>query len=130
MRKLKSQVTVIVEKTRDGYSAYAEKDPVFTTGTTITELERNMVEARNLYLGDNKPPIKASDLKMQMALDQFIRSYRVINTKLLANRIGMNESLLSQYAHGLKKPSAKQVHRILAGIREIGKELSEIEFLI
>jgi hypothetical protein len=40
----------------------------------------------------------------------------------------MNESLLSQYVHGIKKPSVAQTNRILAGIREIGQELSSLNF--
>ena len=51
------------------------------------------------------------------------------STKFLAKRIGMNESLLSQYVHGVKKPSVAQTNRILAGIREIGQELSSINFV-
>ena len=49
-----------------------------------------------------------------------------INSKFLAKRIGMNESLLSQYVTGKKKPSAAQITKILNGIQEIGRELSNI----
>jgi hypothetical protein len=41
----------------------------------------------------------------------------------------MNESLLSQYVQGRKKPSDKQTDKILAGIHQIGRELSEINFI-
>jgi len=51
---------------------------------------------------------------------------RIINAKFLAKRIGMNETLLSQYVQGTKKPSAKQTGKILNGIHEIGKELINI----
>jgi hypothetical protein len=38
----------------------------------------------------------------------------------------MNPTLLSQYVQGHKKPSSKQTGIILAGIHQIGQELSEI----
>jgi hypothetical protein len=41
----------------------------------------------------------------------------------------MNESLLSQYVQGRKRPSEKQTDKILQGINQIGKELSEINLI-
>jgi hypothetical protein len=38
----------------------------------------------------------------------------------------MNPTLLSHYVQGRKKPSATQTEKILKGIREIGKELSDL----
>jgi len=38
----------------------------------------------------------------------------------------MNQSLLSQYVNGKKKPSKKQVERIVDGLHDIGKELIEL----
>jgi hypothetical protein len=40
----------------------------------------------------------------------------------------MNETLLSQYVNGIKKPSQKQTEKILAGIKSLGKELQQLEF--
>jgi len=42
----------------------------------------------------------------------------------------MNQSLLSQYIKGIKKPSASQTKRILNGVQQIGRELSEVQFLL
>ena len=42
----------------------------------------------------------------------------------------MNQSLLSQYIKGGKKPSPTQVDRILKGVQQIGKELTEVRFLL
>ena len=52
-----------------------------------------------------------------------------MNSKFLAHKIGMNPTLLSQYVQGHKKPSEKQTEKILAGIHQIGKELSEINLI-
>jgi hypothetical protein len=42
----------------------------------------------------------------------------------------MNQSLLAQYIRGIKKPSPAQTKRILKGVQQIGRELSEVRFLL
>lgn len=117
---------MIVEKTETGFSAYSEEYPVYTTGESFTELLSNSVEAINLFLSDQNSQVTEKNVEFEIDLQQFFQFYRVINSKFLAKRIGMNESLLSQYVTGKKKPSAAQTHKILNGIQEIGRELSNI----
>ncbi len=47
------KIEIIVEKTKTGYSAFAEKLPVYTIGNTLEELKTNTIEAINLYLEFN-----------------------------------------------------------------------------
>ena len=47
------RLTVNVEKTGTGYSAYAEKYPVYTTGTDVKELERNIKQAFEFYFEES-----------------------------------------------------------------------------
>ena len=119
----------IIERTRTGYSSYEGKHPIFTTGETILELQMNALEATNLYLEDQGKGVTRSNLDFEIDFKQFFEFYKVINSKHLAQRIGMNESLLSQYVTGKKKPSKKQVERIIDGLHEIGKELLEINLV-
>jgi hypothetical protein len=42
----------------------------------------------------------------------------------------MNQSLLAQYIKGIKKPSTAQMKRILTGVQQIGRELSEVQLLL
>jgi hypothetical protein len=119
----------IVERTRTGFSAYELKHPIFTTGDSILDLQMNALEAVNLYLEDEGKKITRSNLEFEIDFQQFFEFYKVINSKHLAQRIGMNESLLSQYVTGKKKPSKKQVERIIDGLHEIGKELMEINLV-
>lgn len=125
MKKIK----VRVEKTRTGFSAYAEKYPVVTTGANIIELRANMSEAMNLYLEETEKSIAPGDLVFQLDLKQFFEFYRVINAKALAERVGMNYTLLAQYIQGRKTPSAKQTEKILEGIHEVGQELSQVSLV-
>jgi transcriptional regulator with XRE-family HTH domain len=126
MKTLKKKIKLTVEKTDTGFSAYSEEYPVFTTGVSFTELLHNGVEAMNLHLSDQESQITEKNIEFEIDLQQFFQYYRVINSKFLAKRIGMNESLLSQYVQGRKKPSAAQTNKILLGIQEIGRELSNI----
>ncbi len=124
------KIEMIVERTKTGFSAYAEKYPVYTVGSSLDELKANMLEAINLYFEKDGRTIKEQDLKITLDLPQFFEFYRVINAKALSERIGMNQSLLAQYIKGNKKPSVLQTKRILQGVQQIGRELAEIRFLL
>jgi len=51
-----------------------------------------------------------------------------ILTKSGVSRItGMNQSLISQYVSGIKKPSSKQTKKIERALHHLGQELLEIE---
>lgn len=120
---------MIVEKTDTGFSAYSVDYPIFTTGKSVTDLISNAYEAVNLYYEDQKINITRDNLKFELDFRQFFQFYKVINSKLLADRIGMNATLLSQYVTGHKKPSEMQTEKILMGIHQIGQELAEINLI-
>ena len=124
------KIEMIIEKTKTGYSAYAEKYPVYTVGTFLEELKDNALEALNLYFKRQGKTVTEKDLKITLDLPQFFEFYKVINAKALSQRIGMNQSLLAQYIKGNKKPSPTQTHRILKGIQQVGSELASIRFLL
>ena len=129
MKRIKGTIQAIVEKTSTGYSAFAENLPVYTTGMTVTELLENMKEALNFYFEDRNEYVTQKDIKLNFDFKLFFQYYRVLNAKYLAERIGMNPTLLSQYVQGKKQPSSKQADKILTGIHEIGKELSELNLV-
>ncbi len=122
------KVVFTVEKTNTGYSAYAEDYPVFTVGDTISEIRINSKDAINTWFEFKSLP-EVADYQIEIKLDipQLFEFYKEINAKAISKRIGMNESLLSQYVTGLKKPSPKQRTRILDGIKSLGKELVNLD---
>jgi hypothetical protein len=124
------KIEVIVEKTKTGYSAYAEKYPVYTVGKSLDELKSNILEAVNLLLEKQGKKVTEDDLKIVLDLPQFFAFYKVINAKALSERIGMNQNLLAQYIKGVKKPSSTQTSRILRGVQQVGKELAGIQFFL
>ena len=130
MRKPKIKVKVIKEST--GYSAYIEvgKNLIATQGETFEELKDMILDAVNLTFEDQPFVYKEDELQFEFNLASFFDFYKVINAKALSERIGMNQSLLSQYIKGIKKPSVSQTKRILNGVQQIGRELSEVRFLM
>ena len=126
------KIAFVVEKTSTGFSAYAEDFdhlPVGTTGKDMATLKQHIVDALNLYRDHRGlKPVSEKDIVIVLDLQQFFEYYKEINAKSLSQRIGMNQTLLSQYINGIKKPSAKQVKKILDGVRALGRELTQLEF--
>lgn len=123
-------IKVIVEKTSTGYSAYTEKYPVFSTGSTVSELVKNVSEALDFYfkeIGD-KTRVSESRLQFVFSIPSLFELYP-INIRQFAERIGMNYTLLSQYVRGRKRPSSKQAERIVEGLHAVGRELSEVDLV-
>ena len=52
----------------------------------------------------------------------------VLTKSGISKLTGMNQSLVSQYANGIKKPSPKQVKKIEEAIHNFGEELLSIQF--
>lgn len=129
LKLLKKKITVIIEKTKTGFSAYAPDYPVATTGNTIIELQKHILEVLNFYFEDHGYEVTKSNIALQIDLKQFFQYYKVLNARYLAQKIGMNPTLLSHYAQGRKKPSQQQNERIIQGIQQIGRELSELKLI-
>lgn len=125
------KLTIIIEQNQDGYWGQIKEYPnVFTQGDTITELMENAREALELYLEENnKPSIHTPSFEIVIDLQDFFTINDYINITKLAERTGMNTSLLRQYAKGIKFPSIEQVKRIETTIKEIGKELVNTHLL-
>ena len=128
---LKRKIIVILEKTKTGFSAYPldEEIAAGTTGRTIAELQDNILEVLNFYFQEEGYEVSKANIQLQIDLQQFFQYYKVLNARHLAEKIGMNPTLLSQYVQGRKKPSQRQNERIIHGIQQIGKELAELRLI-
>jgi hypothetical protein len=129
MKTVRKKVKIIVEKTDTGFSAFAEDYPIYTTGKNISELIDNSFEAVALFQEDGNINIPFENINFEIDFKQFFQYYKVLNAKYLAEKIGMNPTLLSQYVQGKKKPSTQQTDKILEGIHQIGRELSELNLI-
>jgi hypothetical protein len=131
MKKVKSKFDINVEITDTGYSAYliiSEGESIFTTGENIDELLKNLVESINFLFEEKDQYIDRENLTLNLDFKQFFEFYKVLNAKYLAERIGMNPSLLSQYINGKKLPSGKQKVKLIHGLNSIGQELMQLKY--
>lgn len=128
----KPKIKIIVTKEDTGYSAntLVNSNFIATEAETFEELKTNVLEAVNLTFEDKGLAYTINEIQFEYDLESFFDFYKVINAKALSERIGMNQSLLAQYIKGIKKPSAPQIKRILQGVQQIGRELSEVRFLL
>ncbi|MDQ6844424.1 MAG: helix-turn-helix transcriptional regulator [Bacteroidota bacterium] len=128
----KPKVTMTILKEDIGYSATAKVGEVFigTQGDTFDELKEMVLDAINLAFKDLGFTYTIDEIQFKYDIESFFDFYKVINAKALSERIGMSQSLLAQYTNGIKKPSASQTKRIFQGVQQIGKELSEVKFLL
>jgi hypothetical protein len=127
------KIIFTVEKTKDGFSAFAENEdlPIATSGDTMTELKANIVDAYNSYAEiKGLEEITINEVVIQLDLPQLFEYYKEINASALGSRIGMDKTLISQYINGHKKPGSKQVNKILEGIKQLGNELASLELSI
>lgn len=129
---MRRKIKVTVIKEGAGYSATAafENSFIATEAEAFEELKTGMLEALNFTFEDVGIEFALEDINFEFDLESFFDFYKVINAKALSERIGMNQSLLAQYIRGIKKPSPAQTRRILRGVQQIGKELSDVRFLL
>lgn len=131
-------VNVVVEKTNTGYSAYMPDVPGFVSvGDTFNELRNNIQEAITLYLetsqefGDTIPEVLSAEYQLSFRFEiQTLMEWlsKVMSQKGLSDIAGMNESLVSQYANGIKKPGPKQLKRMENALHQFADDLQAISF--
>ena len=125
-----------VEKTTDGYSAYAiyENNTITAVGDTYTELKQAMQRALAFHIrelekdGVDITKWKTATIEFKLDVKSLFDLFPSINTSGFASFIGMNRSLMSQYINGLKKPSEQQAEKILNGIHNLGRYYLEVKF--
>jgi predicted RNase H-like HicB family nuclease len=132
------KIAVIVEKTDSGFSAYLPDLPITcTTGGDLNEIETNMYEALDLHLealktvGKPIPPIFNDEVNFDYRLDitDFFNLFSPIKQTSIAEKAGINPSLLRQYARGIKHPSFDQAKKIEEAIHKLGRELLKINLV-
>jgi len=129
----------IIEKGKDGfYSIYI---PVITglygAGETEKEAKENLNEAIEMALehveetgewGDYSPLKGNYSIEYAYDLSGFFKTYDFFDVTALANRIGINASLMRRYKTGMKKASLAQKTKIGEGIHVIAKQLNTVKF--
>jgi hypothetical protein len=128
-------VKVIVEKTKDMYSSYAENVPgVYGGGDTVEEAKSSILDAIRLLKKHNPKKHIPAILKEEYAIvfkydaESFLKHYKGIFTNSALERMtGINQKQFHHYASGLKKPRRAQAKKIESALHKLGNELLSIE---
>lgn len=123
--------TVVVETGKDLFSCFISKNSDLpfqivgdgkTVRSAMEDFRQSVAEMKSYYEEIGKP---FPDMEFEFVFDvgAFL-NYYPINVTAFAEYIGMNTSLLRQYASGLKTPKEKNLERIKAGIRQIAKDIA------
>jgi predicted RNase H-like HicB family nuclease len=136
---IENRVKVIVEKSKNGFAAYIPVLPGCIATASSYEKLKNLVQSSidfHLHgLNEEGMPIpagfqKSYSLDYFFDAETFLSFYKGIFTKRSLSQItGINESLLSQYASGLKHPRKKQARKIEKGMHALATEILKIKLV-
>ena len=128
-------IKIIIGKTKDLYSAYAENARgIYAGGDTVEEVKQSVSDAIRLLkehnTGENIPGILKGDYQIIYHFDtqSFLNYYNKVFTNVALERLtGINQKLLHHYATGLKKPREPQRKKIETALHKLGSELLSLE---
>lgn len=128
------QVKIVIEKSKNHYSAYAENvEGIYGAGDTPAEAKQSIQDAIRLLKKYNKtqniPAILKGNYELIYRFDaeSLLNYYKKIFTHSGLERItGINQRQLQHYSSGLKKPRPAQKKKIETALHQLGTELLAI----
>jgi predicted RNase H-like HicB family nuclease len=127
-------IRIIIEKTKDQYTAYAENvNGIYGGGDTVDEAKQSIIEAIILFKKYNKnklPKILQSEYQLIYKFDtqSLLNYYKGIFTNASLERMtGIAQKQIQHYASGLKKPRQAQKDKIQRSLHNLAHELMAVE---
>jgi predicted RNase H-like HicB family nuclease len=127
-------IKIIIEKTKDQYTAYAENvEGIYGGGNTVEQTKASIEKSIRLIKKHNKekaPKILLSDYQLVYKFDtqSLLNYYKGIFTNASLERItGIGQKQIQHYASGLKKPRPAQKKKIQDSLHELAHELMAVE---
>ncbi|MFT3945646.1 MAG: hypothetical protein QM763_01630 [Agriterribacter sp.] len=123
------QLKIIIERTRNAYSAYAENmEGIAGMGDTVSEAKKSALEAIEIQkaLGN----FKAGNYQIIYKFDtqSMLNYYKKIFSLAALERItGIDQKYLQHYSTGLKKPRPERRKKIEKSLHNLGAELMALE---
>lgn len=135
VKKRNKRVKIIIERSNDSYTSYAENVAgIYGHGDTVEEAKQSALAGIDLLKkyneGENIPPILKGDYEIIYKFDteSFLNFYKKIFTNAALERMtGINQKQFQHYASGLKKPRLAQIKKIESAMHTLGKELISVE---
>ena len=128
MKKIK----VVIEKTKDFYTAYAENvEGVTGGGETVAEAKKSILESIEILKSlRNCPKVLKNDyaLVYKFDIESLLNFYKGIFTNSAFEKMtGINQKQIQHYSSGYKKPRPAQARKIKTALQKLGNELMSIE---
>ncbi len=130
------KINAILEAGKDGYGVWFEEIPnVFAFGETIELAQEDAFSVISHFvefLNDYKKPIPKilqGEYEIEFRFDTVALLAHldgVITKAALSKASGINQSQLSHYSKGIKKPRKEQQDKIINGICKLGNELLSV----
>lgn len=130
------RIEVIIERSRDGlFAAYAEevigKHGLAGYGDSVNEALEDfaisVTEMNEMRAEEGLEPVQI-EIIPKYDIESFFNRFPYLNVSKVAERAGINSSLMRQYASGITKAGQKQYDKIRTAIGSIAKELSVATF--
>lgn len=123
-------IALIIERAKDGElwgRVLYDDDLITESASSVPELERKMkVLLKDWHALD--PKQISFDLQYDIA--GLFDEKKFLNAAVIAERTGINKSLMRQYASGIKFPSLERAKKIEQVIHELGKEMIDIKISV
>lgn len=126
------RIEVIVETGKDGFSCFMSNKSsdlrfgITGMGKTVRDAIADFYSGRDeMYDYMREKGEETPELEFYFVMDVgAFMDYYPINVTAFAKYIGMNASLLRQYASGLKTPKGKNLEKIRDGIQMVAKDIA------
>ena len=130
--KTHNEAILIIEKTdKEYWVTVKELSGVYSIGTSIDEAIANTKIAISEYLEDIPEGLDVPEMfvnkniqfKIQYDLESLFEKFNFLNKTAIAEKAGINASLVRQYSKGLAHASEKQKSKIINAIHELATDL-------
>jgi predicted RNase H-like HicB family nuclease len=123
------EIKIIIEKTSDFYSAYADNiEGIYGGGDSVESVKKNILDA--IELRKNQVPgqfEKGYTLSYKFDVQSFLNYYSKVFSMVALERLtGINQKQLHHYAMGIRKPREAQKNKIETALHDLGKELLSV----
>lgn len=122
-----NKIALIVENAKENEfwgRVHYDDDLIVESASSVPDLEKKMKKLLHDFHDLNPKEI---EFDTQYDIASIFEEKKFLNSAFIAEKTGINKSLMRQYATGKKSPSFERAQQIVYAINQIGKELTSIK---
>ena len=127
---------IIVEQTKDGYfSCFVEEDIPYVGllgyGSSSEEAIRSLVDfykQMKTELKDEGKNLPELEFVVHYDMPSFFNRFNFLNQSKIAERAGINPSLMRKYTSGVARAGSKQYEKLHAAVQSIANDMLAAAF--